>query len=134
MDAGRFGQITRSSVSISDHGYMFMEEIAPHEETFCCRSVTPARSSEPHSPVTRSTPAPTQSWSTGATTGERVRATVGRRRLHYNFHTIVAKECVFDRIRISHDISLFDMDAKYADVVSVDTSIEYLATLKTTRT
>ena len=65
---------------------------------------------------------------TGATTGGCVRATVADA-FSYNFHTIVVEECVFDRIRISHDISLFDMDAKYADVVPVDTAIDYLRSL-----
>jgi nicotinamidase-related amidase len=38
----------------------------------------------------------------------------------YNFRTIVAEEAVFDRLEISHAISLFDMDRQFADVVAVD--------------
>jgi maleamate amidohydrolase len=34
-----------------------------------------------------------------------------------NFRTIVPVECVFDRIPISHAISLFDMDRQFADVM-----------------
>lgn len=36
----------------------------------------------------------------------------------YNYRAIVPVECVFDRIEISHDISLFDMDRQFADVVT----------------
>jgi maleamate amidohydrolase len=36
----------------------------------------------------------------------------------YNFRTIVPADAVFDRLPISHAISLFDMDRQFADVVT----------------
>jgi maleamate amidohydrolase len=33
------------------------------------------------------------------------------------FHVTVVEECVFDRSRISHAVSLFDLHHKYADVM-----------------
>jgi len=45
----------------------------------------------------------------------------------YNFRTIVPQEAVFDRIPISHAISLFDMDRQFADVVTVQETLGYLA-------
>ena|SRR3990172_5460854 len=47
----------------------------------------------------------------------------------YGFKTGVIEQCTFDRIEICHKVSLFDMDAKYARVVSVDEFREYLMTL-----
>jgi hypothetical protein len=41
---------------------------------------------------------------------------------------IVVEECVFDRHEATHAINLFDMHQKYADVVSLDEVVKYLAT------
>jgi hypothetical protein len=38
----------------------------------------------------------------------------------------VPRECVGDRARAPHEANLFDIQAKYADVVSVDDAIAYL--------
>jgi nicotinamidase-related amidase len=53
----------------------------------------------------------------GGSTSNCVRATVYDAS-SYNFRTIVAQDCVFDRIPVSHAISLFDMDRQYADVMT----------------
>lgn len=45
------------------------------------------------------------------------------------FRPIVPKDCVADRAPLSHSVNLFDMDAKYADVVSSDEVLSYLAEL-----
>lgn len=37
-----------------------------------------------------------------------------------NLRTIVPVECVADSVRISHEITLFDIDHRYADVTTVD--------------
>lgn len=42
------------------------------------------------------------------------------------FRTIVPEDCVADRAELSHTVNLFDMDAKYADVVSSDAVVDYL--------
>ena len=36
-------------------------------------------------------------------------------------------DCCFDRFEASHWVSLFDMDQKYADVLSADRAIGYLS-------
>jgi isochorismate hydrolase len=46
--------------------------------------------------------------------------------LQYGFHTIVVREAVGDRAEGPHEANLFDMDAKYADVVSTGDVIEYV--------
>lgn len=62
---------------------------------------------------------------TGMTTSGCVRATV-LDAFQYNFHVIVPFECAADRSQISHQVNLFDMHMKYADVVSLDETVEYL--------
>ncbi len=61
----------------------------------------------------------------GGATSNCIRATVFDSS-SYNFRTIVPQEAVFDRIAISHAISLFDMDRQFADVVSIEDVMAYL--------
>jgi nicotinamidase-related amidase len=61
----------------------------------------------------------------GGATSNCVRATVFDS-ASYNFRTIVAGDAVFDRLAISHAISLFDMDRQFADVVTSDEVIAAL--------
>ena len=47
----------------------------------------------------------------------------------YRLHMMVVQDCVFDRIEASHALSLFDIDQKYGDVVSLLETVETLQTL-----
>jgi isochorismate hydrolase len=47
----------------------------------------------------------------------------------YNFKVVVVEECVFDRGQTSHRVNLFDMQAKYADVVPLEVALGYLDAL-----
>ena len=38
----------------------------------------------------------------------------------------MVEECVFDRGQASHKVNLFDMQAKYADVIPLDAALSYL--------
>ena len=62
---------------------------------------------------------------TGMTTSGCVRATAVDGHSS-NFHVVVPVEAVADRSVISHEISLFDMDMKYADVLPVDDVLDEL--------
>ncbi|ATW27222.1 isochorismatase family protein [Candidatus Formimonas warabiya] len=62
---------------------------------------------------------------TGTTTSGCVRATAVDA-IQYGYYTIVVKECVGDRATGPHEASLFDMDRKYADVISLEEAINYL--------
>lgn len=64
----------------------------------------------------------------GGATSNCVRATVFDAS-SYNLRAIVPQEAVFDRIPISHAISLFDMDRQFADVVPAADVIAYLNAL-----
>ena len=46
--------------------------------------------------------------------------------LQFGWPTLVPRECVGDRAQAPHDNNLFDIQAKYADVVSVDDALAYL--------
>src|SRR3954453_9712572 len=61
----------------------------------------------------------------GATTSGCIRGTAVDL-LQYGWPTIVPRECVADRAQAPHEANLFDIQAKYADVVSVEDALEYL--------
>ena len=61
----------------------------------------------------------------GATTSGCIRATAIDL-LQYGWPTLVPRECVGDRAQAPHEANLFDIQAKYADVVSVDDALAYL--------
>lgn len=61
----------------------------------------------------------------GGATSNCIRATVFDAS-SWNFRTIVPQEAVFDRIPISHAISLFDMDRQFADVMPLAQVLDYL--------
>ena len=64
----------------------------------------------------------------GTTTSGCVRATVIDG-FSYNFRAAVIEDGCFDRAQASHALNLFDMHAKYADVVSSEEVIAFLKSL-----
>jgi nicotinamidase-related amidase len=64
----------------------------------------------------------------GATTSGCIRATAIDL-LQYGFPAIVARECVGDRAAGPHEANLVDIQAKYADVVSVQQALEYVSSM-----
>lgn len=66
---------------------------------------------------------------TGGTTSGCVRASVVDA-FSYGYNVTVVEEAVFDRIETSHRMNLFDMQAKFANVVKAKEVKEYLHKLK----
>jgi len=64
----------------------------------------------------------------GCTTSGCVRATAVDA-CSYGLHTIVVEEAVGDRAALPHAASLFDIDAKYGDVVGLSEACAYLSAL-----
>ena len=64
----------------------------------------------------------------GATTSGCIRATAIDL-LQYGYPTLVPRECVADRAQAPHEANLFDINAKYADVVPLDEVLEYVASV-----
>ena len=62
---------------------------------------------------------------TGCSTSGCIRATC-ESSIDNNFHTIVPREAVGDRCASAHEANLFDINARYADVVPTDEVIGYL--------
>lgn len=67
---------------------------------------------------------------TGLTTSGCVRASCVDA-CSYGFRPIIVKEACGDRHEGPHEANLFDMNAKYGDVVSAENAIDYLNGLKT---
>jgi maleamate amidohydrolase len=65
---------------------------------------------------------------TGCTTSGCVRASAVDA-CQIGFRPMVVREAVGDRSVAAHEQSLFDLNAKYADVVSLDDTLHYLATI-----
>ena len=65
---------------------------------------------------------------TGCTTSGCVRATAVDA-LQNGYRPMVVREAVGDRSVAAHEQSLFDLNAKYADVVSLDETLQYLKTI-----
>jgi maleamate amidohydrolase len=66
----------------------------------------------------------------GTTTSGCVRATVVDG-FSWGYPTFLVEEATFDRARLSHGVSLFELNAKYADVIGVDDAIGWLSGLQT---
>jgi maleamate amidohydrolase len=64
---------------------------------------------------------------TGCTTSGCVRATAVDA-VQHGFRPMVVREAVGDRSAAAHAQNLFDLDAKYADVVGLDETLQYLET------
>ena len=66
---------------------------------------------------------------TGGTVSGCIRATVTDA-FSYGYNVAVIEEGVYDRGQASSAMSLFDMNAKYADVISEQEAIEYFQSLR----
>jgi maleamate amidohydrolase len=67
---------------------------------------------------------------TGCTTSGCIRAAVIDA-FSYNYAVMVVEECTFDRGTLSHKVNLFDMDQKYANVVSLEAAKSYIRSIRT---
>ena len=128
VDAGRFGSINPAITSIGERGYEFVAEVAPEEGDV----LLPKRHASAFFGTALVSYLVDFGIDTvilaGCTTSGCIRATAVDA-FSYNFGTIVPAECVYDRIQASHDVGLFDLDAKYADVVPTEAVIDRLREL-----
>ena len=125
IDAGRFGSINPGITSITERGYEFVAEVAPEEGDV----LLPKRHASAFFGTALVSYLVDFGVDTvilaGCTTSGCIRATAVDA-FSYNFRTIVPEECGYDRIQASHDVGLFDLDAKYADVMETDAVIDRL--------
>jgi nicotinamidase-related amidase len=64
----------------------------------------------------------------GATTSGCIRASAVDS-VQSGFPTLVVRDCVGDRARAPHEANLFDIQAKYADVIALDDALGYVASV-----
>lgn len=118
-DAGRLGAKVPAIMDIPERGYEFVAEVAPTADDV----LLPKR----HPSAFFGTPlvsylidrAVDTLVVTGCTTSGCVRASVVDA-FAYNFRVAVPHDAVYDRTPTVHQINLFDMAQKYADVSSTD--------------
>jgi isochorismate hydrolase len=67
---------------------------------------------------------------TGCSTSACVRATATDAKSHH-LKPIIIREAVQDRCEVLHEFTLFDVQARFADVVGVEEAVNYLKALKT---
>jgi maleamate amidohydrolase len=70
---------------------------------------------------------------TGASTSGCVRATA-LDALQHGYRVVVPREAVGDRSPAAHEANLYDLDTKYADVVSLDEALVFVGELEAVRT
>jgi nicotinamidase-related amidase len=64
----------------------------------------------------------------GCSTSACIRATATDAK-SYRFRPIVVRECVGDRSPVAHEWTLFDIQARFADVVSLEDALAYISSL-----
>lgn len=128
-DAGRLAEKVPAIMNIAQKGYEFVAEIAPqpgelvipkkHPSAFFATALVSHLIDLGVDTLVL----------TGCTTSGCVRGTAVDG-FAYNFRITVPHDCVYDRSPTSHAVNLFDMAAKYADVVSSEELIGQLGALK----
>ncbi len=124
-DSGRLAEKIPSIMGIDAAGYRFVEEVAPAPGDV----LLPKK----HPSAFFGTPLVSHLidlgvdtlFVTGCTTSGCVRSSVTDA-FAYNFKVVVPEECVYDRSPTSHAVNLWDMNAKYADVMPVADAIAKL--------
>ncbi len=115
---GRWADKAPAVMSIPARGYEFVKEVAPHDDDL----LVPKQHASAFFGTSLLSYLIDRGVRTvfvaGTTTSGCVRATVVDAS-SFGFQVVVPHECVFDRSQVSHAVNLFDMDSKYADVVSV---------------
>ena len=127
-DSGGFGAKAPGVLTIPARGYEFVREIAPRKGDLV---LPKAHASAFFGTALASYLVHLRADSVvlaGCTTSGCVRATAVDA-LQNGFRPIVVKEAVGDRSAAAHEQSLFDLQAKYADVVSAEETLEYLRRL-----
>jgi len=125
-DSGRLADKVPSIMGIDSKGYEFVAEIAPVKGDVLLPKKHPsAFFGTPLVSHLIDLGADTL-FVTGCTTSGCVRSSVSDA-FAFNFKVVVPQECVYDRSPTAHAVNLFDMNAKYADVM---TTAEALAALR----
>lgn len=129
FDVGRLADKVPALMGVSAKGYEFVPDIAPREKDILVPKKHP--SAFFGTPLTSYLidNAVDSLVVTGCTTSGCVRGTVVDG-FAYNFKVMVPQDAVYDRSHTSHAVNLFDMAAKYADVMSTDDALGVLKNVR----
>lgn len=131
-DGGRLAAKIPTIMGIDAAGYRFVDEVAPEPGDVLLPKKHPsAFFGTPLVSHLIDLGADTL-FVTGCTTSGCVRSSVTDA-FAYNFKVVVPQECVYDRSPTSHAVNLWDMNAKYADVVPVADAIAMIDGLAPTK-
>ena len=125
FDQGRLAEKVPALMGVAEKGYEFVADIAPQPEDI----LLPKK----HPSAFFGTPLVSYLVDknvdtlvvTGCTTSGCVRGSVVDG-FAYNFRIVVPHDAVYDRSDTSHAVNLFDMSAKYADVMTTSETISRL--------
>ncbi|GAA4339503.1 isochorismatase family protein [Pigmentiphaga soli] len=125
-DGQRFADKMPAIMSIPPEGYAFVEETAPrpddillpkhHASAFFGTALISHLLQQKVDTL----------YVTGCTTSGCVRASVVDAS-SYGYQIVVPHEAVYDRSQVSHAVNLFDMNSKYADVMSTARALDLLS-------
>ena len=128
FDYGRLSDKVPAIMGVAAKGYEFVAEIAPAPADILLPKKHPsAFFGTPLASYLINCGADTLVV-TGCTTSGCVRGSVVDG-FAYNFRVLVPHDAVYDRSATSHAVNLFDMAAKYADVMSTDEALAVLRAL-----
>lgn len=125
-DGGRWADKAPVVMSVPAKGYDFVREVAPIDSDILVPKM--------HASAFFATPllsylvdkGITSVFVVGTTTSGCVRASVVDA-TSYGFRAVVPYDAVFDRSQTSHAVNLFDMNSKYADVVSTEEALRLIS-------
>ncbi len=124
-DSGRLGTKIPAALGIGKRGYDFVAEVAPLESEIVIPKMHPSAFFGTALTSYLIDAGVDTLVVTGCTTSGCIRASVVDA-FSNNFHVLVPHDAVYDRSSISHAVNLFDMEQKYADVLSTNGVIERL--------
>jgi nicotinamidase-related amidase len=133
VDLGRWAAKNRraredATKENSEFGYQIVQEVAPEPQDVIIHKLKPSIFfGTPLISILRTLDVDTL-LVTGVTTSGCIRATVIDA-FSYEFKVAVVEECVYDRGEASHAMNLFDINAKYGDVIPLEEAKAYLAEL-----
>ncbi|MDF1609069.1 isochorismatase family protein [Hoeflea sp. YIM 152468] len=128
FDAGRLADKVPALMTVKRSGYEFVAELAPQDKDILLPKKHPsAFFGTPLASYLIDLGVDTLVM-TGCSTSGCVRSSVVDG-FAYNWRINVPHDAVYDRSRVSHAVNLFDMGAKYADVMSTDETIAALSRL-----
>lgn len=125
IDAGKTGLKIPSLLEVPDRGYEFVEAIRPEPGDLLIPKKHPSAFFGTALASYLIEMKVDTLVLTGCTTSGCVRATASDA-FAYNFSCMVVEEAVYDRSPTSHNVNLFDLQSKYAEVAPLVNAVAYL--------